>query len=87
MDTNKKGNEMRIKYYRIKLFNKRAFYLDRITENDKFILGRKVNRFGKDNSYIRKSDGMIIDKQDMIFRDAIESITEMKMNNHYGELE
>ena len=57
-------------------------------DTGRFLLGRKCNKYGEDyESHIRKSDGMIIDKQHMIEKTAIESAQVMVMDKHYGELE
>ena len=87
MDTNKKGNEMKVKYYRIKLWNeKRRFFFRPLSEDSNRLFGRRINKEGQDFSYINK-DGAIVDKLDLIYREAIVEIEEWKMNKHYCELE
>jgi hypothetical protein len=63
----------------------KTMLLEVISETPSWWFGRKVNRFGDDNSYQRK-DGVIVDVQQLIDKNAVEKFKELTMDKKYGEL-
>jgi hypothetical protein len=64
----------------------RTVVLQVLAEGPSYILGRPVDpKTGEDRSYLRK-DGVVVDKQEMIFREAIAWTRRMAEDLKYGGL-
>ena len=63
----------------------RTMLLEVISEPPVWWFGRKVNRFGEDNSY-QRGDGMLVDVQQLISKAAVDKFKKLTMDKKYGEL-
>jgi hypothetical protein len=63
----------------------RTMVLELIGETPQFYHGRKVNRFGEDNSFMRK-DGVVVDLQELIDKALVTKTKALEMNRKHGWL-